>query len=277
MVRLIQTIKKYDDCFGGEDRCAARKRGYQITKVLNDHIESQRSSERVGEKFERWGVEQCQESLLDVDEENKAKSSEEWNDSSTLDGDELSLAEIPCTNPNTTAGERKTAKAERKRAKHQSEVEKITKADLEKLDHALHPDQSLIAEGKRRDASQGLSQNPAIEHNIAFNKHLYKYSSIRATLDDKKSWKADHVILGKEQDHATVDQVLQTLGLDTNLIRPTKERKALDAKLRESMWADLVIDANEQVETMQRMAGYWRYVSRRTYNAMVRMNEIWDW
>lgn len=227
MITLIQTIRKYDNCIGGEDRCAARKRGYQITKVL--------------------------------------------------DGNELSLAEVPCTKPNTTAGERKTAKAERKRAKHQSEVERITKADLEKLNHALHPGQSLIAEQKGRNASQGLVQNPAIEHNIVYNKHLYKYCTIRTTLDDKKSWKADHVILSKEQDQASVDQVLQSLGLDTSLIRPTKERKALDAKLRDSMWADLVIDANEQAETMQRMAGYWRYVNRRTYNAMVRMNEIWDW
>ena len=34
---------------------------------------------------------------------------------------------------------------------------------------------------------------------------------------------------------------------------------------------------NDQVETMQRMAGYWRYANKRTYNEMVRNNEIWDW
>lgn len=28
---------------------------------------------------------------------------------------------------------------------------------------------------------------------------------------------------------------------------------------------------------MMRMAGYWRYVNRRTYNAMVRHNQLWDW
>lgn len=28
---------------------------------------------------------------------------------------------------------------------------------------------------------------------------------------------------------------------------------------------------------MMRMAGYWRYVNRRTYNAMVRNNQLWDW
>ena len=28
---------------------------------------------------------------------------------------------------------------------------------------------------------------------------------------------------------------------------------------------------------MQRMAGYWRYVNKRTYNAMIRTNKLWDW
>lgn len=26
-----------------------------------------------------------------------------------------------------------------------------------------------------------------------------------------------------------------------------------------------------------RMAGYWRYANRRTYNVMVRNNQLWDW
>ena len=40
---------------------------------------------------------------------------------------------------------------------------------------------------------------------------------------------------------------------------------------------DLVALDNEQAETMQRMAGYWRYANRRTYNQMVKNNELWDW
>ena len=40
---------------------------------------------------------------------------------------------------------------------------------------------------------------------------------------------------------------------------------------------DVTAYQNEQAETMGRTAGYWRYVSKRTYNFMVRNNKIWDW
>ncbi|KAL2354500.1 hypothetical protein BJ546DRAFT_62322 [Cryomyces antarcticus] len=40
---------------------------------------------------------------------------------------------------------------------------------------------------------------------------------------------------------------------------------------------DLAQARNELAETMMRKAGYWRYVNRKTYNAMVANNEILDW
>lgn len=71
--------------------------------------------------------------------------------------------------------------------------------------------------------------------------------------------------------------ILKKLGIRVNVAKAAKARKALDSKLRSAILNDLVASENEQAETMQRMAGYWRYVNKRTYNQMVENNELWDW
>ena len=211
------------------------------------------------------------------------QSFEQWNDSSTLDEDEPNQKRFHQADLIDIPDNRKVAKAERKRAKHQAGVKVITEKDLQELDHALHPGKGLIIEQKRLDTSQGLAQNKAIENNISFNTHMFRCYSLGTDVHDKKLMKANRPHRGKElvdipeQKKALVDPVLQRLGLSPNITRATKECKALNFKLREAMYDDIVAVTNEQTETMQRMAGYWRYANRRTYNAMVRMNEIWDW
>ena len=175
----------------------------------------------------------------------------------------------------------KAAKADRKTAKHQAKMEVITGNDLDEVNNALHPDQAILAKRERQDTSQGLTHN-AIENNIVFNTHTFKYNSLRTDVHHKKVAKANLPRRGTnlkipEQRKAFVDPILQALGLNSNLTSATKDRKALDAKLRAAIYQDILAVTNEQAETMQRMAGYWRYVNRSTYNAMVRMNEIWDW
>lgn len=205
---------------------------------------------------------------------------EEWNDSSTLGEDEPGNGSPYRADLNATSGEKKAAKAERKRAKQQAKVEIITEKDLQKLDYALHPNQSLAAEQKLQDASQGLAGNQTIESNITFNTHTHRHSNLHTGVHDKKTRKANHAPRNKKESKelkAIVDSALQIMGLDPKDNHATKERRALDAKVREAMYEDILAVANERSETMERTAGYWRYANRRTYNAMVRMNEIWDW
>lgn len=80
-----------------------------------------------------------------------------------------------------------------------------------------------------------------------------------------------------EEENKILSPILARLSIKTNLKKATKERKSLDNKLRTAIMEDLVALDNEQAETMQRMAGYWRYANRRTYNQMVKNNELWDW
>ena len=226
---------------------------------------------------------QRQNFSLSPEGELEEQSPEEWNDSSTLDENESASTEHIQAEINFAPKTKKTAKAERKRVRHQNDVEIIAPKDLEELDLALHPGQSLLTEQKRRYDSQGLAQNRAIENNITFNSRTFNYGKFRSTAQGKKTVKEGHTHRSNdrqdapEQRKALLDPVLQKLRLNADLTRATKERRTLDHKLREAIYDDIVAVTNEQAETMQRMAGYWRYANRRTYNAMVLMNEIWDW
>lgn len=75
----------------------------------------------------------------------------------------------------------------------------------------------------------------------------------------------------------TVVEMLRQLRVDTEPSNTSKGRKQLVNKLTIAIEADLLAHDNEQAATMQRMAGYWRYANKRTYNFMVRNSEIWDW
>ena len=71
---------------------------------------------------------------------------------------------------------------------------------------------------------------------------------------------------------------MQKLGIvDTNANGGPKNRRVLLARLREGIRNDLECVANENQQRMMRMAGYWRYANKRTYNLMVEKNDLWDW
>ena len=171
---------------------------------------------------------------------------------------------------------RKAAKAERKAAKHQVLFDVITQEELTMIEEALHPQAEKQANAASK--GQGLADNQTIDENITFNPHTFKWGGLRQGVHAKKIAKAN----GKkpntpEQDNKILNSIFAVLGIKTNISKANKERKALDSKLRAAILRDLVAFENDQVETMQRMAGYWRYANKRIYNEMVRNNELWDW
>ena len=177
-----------------------------------------------------------------------------------------------------SANARKAAKAERKAAKNQVLFEVITKEELAMIEGALHPEsneqESTVPNG------QGLANNHIIDENIAFNAHTFRWSKPRQGVHSKKLAKNNGNKTKSstlEQDNKILEPILAQLGISTISPKANRERKSLDAKLRAAILGDLVAFENDQVETMQRMAGYWRYANKRVYNEMVRNNELWDW
>lgn len=206
----------------------------------------------------------------------------EWdNNSSTLnnDDDDLNERKQQCWSGGMeNADARKAAKAERKAAKNQVLFEIITQQDLARVEEALHPESDQQA--SEISKGQGLADNRTIDENIAFNANTFKWSRLRQAVHVKKTAKNNggkHRPNTSEQDDEILGPIFASLGMSTNLSKANKQRKSLDAKLRVAILGDLVAFKNDQVETMQRMAGYWRYANRRTYNEMVRNNDIWDW
>lgn len=211
----------------------------------------------------------------EVDQERET----EWDSSSsTLHNDDDGMERKQCWSGGMdNADSRKVAKAERKAAKNQVLFDVISQDDLNKVEKALHPD----SEHQTREISkgQGLADNHTIEQNIAYNANTYQWGKLRQGVHAKKMAKNNG---GKQrqntqQDNEILEPIFASLRISTNISKTSKERKSLDSRLRAAILGDLVASENDQAETMQRMAGYWRYVNKRTYNEMVRNNELWDW
>ena len=202
----------------------------------------------------------------------------EWDDqSSTLNEEEAEEKQQQWTTET-----RRAAKAERKAAKNQTRFKVITQDDMENVQRSLHPELEKSAEqGKHAQDGQGLTDNKTIEDNIAFNSHTFKWGRLRQAIHQKKITRANEsknsAMPDLEAQNEILDPILNNLGIRVNVSKATKERKSLETKLRNAIMEDLLAFQNEQDEKMQRMAGYWRYVNRRTYNQMVKNNELWDW
>lgn len=202
----------------------------------------------------------------------------EWDsNSSTLNNDDDDTKERKqCwSGALENADSRKAAKAERKAAKNQVLFEVMTQEELAMVERALHPEsEQAVSKG------QGLGDNRTIEENVAFNANTFKWSKLRQGVHEKKLTKiygAKQRLHASQQDNMILSPVFARLGISTVISKAGKKRRSLDIKLRAAILGDLVAFENEQVETMQRMAGYWRYANKRTYNEMVRNNELWDW
>ena len=196
---------------------------------------------------------------------------------STTEGTEYSdtrLEEDP------DSGTRRERKAARKAARNQVRFKPLAEREINRVGEVLH------AGDQDEDGSLGFSdplKSPTIMENMAFNASTFKYSSLRTDIHTKKVQKnngsanADLNERRQSQDNE-IASFIQRLGIeDPDVKRAPKEHRALLAKLYEAIRRDLQCVANETQQHMMRMAGYWRYASRRTYNHMVKQNRIWDW
>ena len=156
----------------------------------------------------------------------------------------------------------------------------MTKGEIDKVDEVLHLSGGTI-DGSP-DPIDPLKDN-TIKDNIAFNSNTFRYASLRIGVHQKKIMKnnVSAKTLDRERKHsqnAEISLLIQKLGIaDANANGSPKNRRVLLARLREGIRNDLECVANEVQQRMMRMAGYWRYVNRRTYNLMVQKNLIWDW
>lgn len=207
----------------------------------------------------------------------------EWADSSTLNDDELEVETPGSVYSKENCPPKKSSKAERKRAKHSKLVQIVTPELMNMVDIVLHPENHLIDEKEQKpgDESTAALSHKIIEENIAFNTNCFLASSVRQSVHAKKLLKANGV--GKTpspqsaQDDPEITLILEQLGISSTPGHSSRERNALIKHLRNAIRDDTEKVENENRDTMMRMAGYWRYVNRKTYNVMVRNNEIWDW
>ena len=223
-----------------------------------------------------------------------ATEEDSWADSSTLDGDDSEFSRpTSAQDQKENVPSKKAQKAERKLARNQSRFKAVGADDIKKVYEALHPPLDRTPLGDRTDehgtSPGGLPNDATINANITFNTRTFRFSTLRADIHTKKIIKANGdpnrtpnsktptTRTPSPQDSPLVTTILLHLGVRTAPLQPHKDRKVQLARLRSHIATDLECVDNEDRETMMRMAGYWRYVNRRTYNAMVQNNQLWDW
>lgn len=237
-------------------------------------------------------------------------------DGEPLDNTNLSTPTAELTpglnTPNCKAlkSSQKQRKAERKMAKSQSRIKVISTETISRIAAAMHHhppgtsrsssasyDSTLDAQSHPRPNSDGLVGSKLVADNIAYVAHTSEYyksrirkeyggASKRAAAAGKAKTTTAAALaalaspaptpthaVGSEQMAA----VLGRLNVKAVGVSASKDRKGLVAKLQDAVAHDLAIVDNEDRDTMVRQAGYFRYVNRRTYNAMIRNNLIWDW
>lgn len=195
-----------------------------------------------------------------------------------LSEDDTSPPPLPSTKDNIQS--KKAQRAERKLAKNQAKFSGITNEDVSRVDKALHPPQINQA-GLPGSTSDPLAHS-AIEANIVFNPSTFKYSSLRQPVHTKRLLKNNGIGKNDEgesqiREAASLAIILHRLDITAIVPHNPRERRSLLARLHETIKCDLECVTNEDRDTMMRMAGYWRYANRRTYNVMVRHNQLWDW
>ncbi|KAL8630666.1 hypothetical protein Q9189_003589 [Teloschistes chrysophthalmus] len=242
--------------------------------VLSSPSTNRKKKTRKSDVFTDFGNSPTQ---VGVDEES------DWADASTLNEDG-SEAATPCT-PNTKENfsPRGPTKAERRRARQSRLIQIISPELMRAIDSALHPilhSMENMEGGASEIQGAGLGQH-IIQDNIKFNSHNFRPGSMRQSVHAKKLLKANGIgrlpTPKNAQEDPEITLMLVQLDIATTSTHATRERVNLVRQLRNAIRDDLDKVDNENRDTMTRMAGYWRYVNRKTYNYMVRHNHIWDW
>jgi len=216
-----------------------------------------------------------------IDSDEAAIHELDWADSSSVIEDKEDRKRLCTPNAKESKKDKKLKKAEKKRVKSKSRVNVISTEDVKRIAEAIHPltGGTLGTKSHSRQNSGDLMDNMIIMDNIGFVSHTFEYynSQVRREYGAKKAAKAKG---GPQTPSPTIGETIDILGrlnIQTTVISASKERRGLLAKLREAIRNDITTVENEDRETMMRKAGYFRYASRRAYNAMIRNNQIWDW
>ncbi|KAL8946902.1 MAG: hypothetical protein Q9222_006764 [Ikaeria aurantiellina] len=207
----------------------------------------------------------------------------DWGDSSTLEDDDSLAGRRQIHDDDKNRPSPTLIKAQSKRAKHCGSIQVITPDLMAAIAAALHPERLDQEHKPNRSDNHGNSSlsNRIIHDNISFNTNCFEPKSMRQNHRARKLLQANGI--GKvpppqdPQDDPYITFTLERLGIPHCPLHASKERNTLEKQLRIAVREDLEKVENEDQEIMMRMAGYWRYVNRKTYNFMVRQNQIWDW
>lgn len=181
---------------------------------------------------------------------------------------------------------RKLAKAKKKTVKGRGSVQVVTSECLKVIDEALHPesyvsDDSINQTTKVINGESVVPTRGSVQRNLALSANCLKASArnqiIRAKMLAEENRERKRPPPQDAQENTLVATLLEKLGTRVFLPHATKERNHMVGRLRVLIQNDLISVDNEDRETMTRMAGYWRYVNRKTYNYMVRHHLLWDW
>ncbi|KAK2733981.1 hypothetical protein FQN55_003077 [Onygenales sp. PD_40] len=140
--------------------------------------------------------------------------------------------------------------------------------ELEKVDNAIHGTLKL------RPAMVPEEAFAVLVDTIELFQRL-KSELERITIPRKK--KGDSPCPG-EIELEYIQNIMAELGVPPPYTgKMSRSRKALLAKLAVSIFQDIEMTANESRETVRRKLSYWSFVSKKTYNAMVRNNQLVNW
>ena len=206
-----------------------------------------------------------------------------WADSSTLNDDGLEDQLSQGLTLKESVVPRERTRAEKKKLRHQELARVITPDLLSAIDVAIHPEgRPLNSESYSLSADDNSAlTDRIIEDNIRYNTNCFRPSSLRASVYEKRLLKSNGIGRAPSpinaQESPEIKFILEQLGIFNPQAHSSKERTVLIKKLRTAIKNDVETVENEDRDTMMRMAGYWRYVNRKTYNHMVRHNQIWNW
>ena len=207
---------------------------------------------------------------------------DDWADTSTLNDENLETTNPGVIGMKDNHATGRTRKAERKQARSSSLLQVVTPGLMATIEAVLHPDAHPLddfSDGLRPDLDVALAHN-IIKENVGFNPSCFEPASMRQDVHAKRMLKSNGI--GKipskvPRNEVAMNAVLRSLDIKLGSKRSSKERVTLFKQLRIAIRDDIDKVENEDRDTMMRMAGYWRYVNRRTYNFMVRHKQIWDW
>ena len=204
--------------------------------------------------------------------------------------DHLNLQDNQSQTVNTPPRMSKKARKDAKRAaRAHVNLNIVTVDDVKKVDQALHPSRSTDPSLplRSRESSLGVEvnqQDSTAEPELAApddSFDFYKPEGRKPRPLPSPANKTWDRALGSESEDKTEAaismEILTRLGVSTDAVSADKERNTMVALLCKTILNDKTIAANEDAATRTRMEGYWRYVSKKTYEEMKRNNSEWDW